>query len=174
MPSTKAWIGAAAVAALFVGAGARAAPQIPPPAKEFAMMAAQADEYDIQAGRTAAVQAVDARVRAFARQMVEDHSRTQAVLRQAATASGLEPPPPGMGGDQSRLLYALQALTGPDFDRTYMRQQVLAHDQALAVAQSYAAQGRDANLRAAAQTDAPLVQHHLDMAMQLRASLGGA
>ena len=146
----------------------------PPPASDFATMAAQSDQYEIQAGRTATVQATDPRVRAFAQQMVTDHTRTSQALQQAASASGLPPPPPAVGADQSRMLNALQGLTGREFDRAYMKQQVLAHEQALAVQQTYAAGGKDPNLRSAAQTAVPQIQHHLEMARQLSSAVGGA
>jgi len=67
----------------------------------------------------------------------------------------------------------LQSLRGPDFDKTYAKQQVLAHRQALAVEQSFASAGADANLRRVARSDAPMIEHHLEMAQQMRAALGG-
>ncbi len=137
------------------------------------MASAQSDAYEIQAGRTAAAQTTDPRVRSFAEEMILDHTRTSEALGRAAAASGLEPPPPMLGGDQARMLSALQSQTGPDFDRSYARQQVIAHQGALAVEQSYAADGKDPNLRRAAAEATPLIRHHLEMAQQLKASLGG-
>jgi putative membrane protein len=79
-----------------------------------------------------------------------------------------------MSSDQASLLSALQSLTGAEFDRTYARQQLLAHRQAIAVEQSYASAGSDANLRDAAQSALPMIQHHLEMAEQMREALGGS
>jgi putative membrane protein len=163
------------VAVLAVSAAAAAQAQqtpIPPSAKDFAMMAAQSDQYEIQAGRTAQVQATRPDVRDFARRMIDEHSRTSQTIKQAATASGLPPPPEAMSGDQARWLASLQGLTGPEFDRVYMRQQVLAHDEALAVQQSYAQAGQDPNLRRAAQSAVPLIQTHLQMAQKLAQAAG--
>ncbi len=160
-------------AACMAGAGWAQTP-IPPPANDFAMMSAQSDAYEIQAGRDAAVQGVDPRIRSFGEQMVADHTRSSEALRQAAVASGLPPPPDAMGPDQARMLSALQSLRGPDFDRAYAKQQALAHHQALAVQQSYAAAGGDPNLRRAAQQAVPMIQQHLQMAEQLRSALGGS
>ena len=166
------WMRAAALAAASAATTAWAQTPIPPAASDFALMAAQSDEYEIQAGRTAAVQATDPRVRSFAEEMINEHTRTSQTMREAMASSGLQPPPPALSSDQARLLSALQSLRGAEFDRTYARQQVLAHDVALAVAQSYAGAGSDPNLRRAAQTAVPLIQHHLDMAQKLRAALG--
>jgi putative membrane protein len=135
-------------------------------------MSAQSDEYEIQAGRTAVAQATDPRVRSFAGEMINDHTHIDQTLRQAVASSGLPPPASVLSGDQARLLSTLQSLRGAEFDRTYVRQQVLAHEGALAVEESYAGAGSDSNLRRAAQTAVPLVQHHLDMAQKLRDALG--
>jgi hypothetical protein len=63
MIAARLYIAAAAIA---LAAGAQAQTPIPPPAKDFAMVAAQSDQCEIDAGRTAAVQALDPRVRACA------------------------------------------------------------------------------------------------------------
>jgi hypothetical protein len=80
--------------------------------------------------------------------MIEEHCRATDAMRHAATISGVPAPVPSIS-DQSRLLAALQSLRGTEFDRTYIRQQVLAHRQALAVDESYAGRGTNPNLREA-------------------------
>jgi putative membrane protein len=72
------------------------------------------------------------------------------------------------------MLSALQSLRGSDFDHAYANQQILAHDQALAVEQSYATAGTNPNLVAVAKSGVPLIQHHLEMAQQIRSALGGS
>ncbi len=79
-----------------------------------------------------------------------------------------------MDSDQAVLLAALQSLRGPDFDRTYAKQQVLAHRQALAVEQSFASEGTDPNLRRVARSSVPMIQRHLELAHQMRAAVGGS
>lgn len=137
------------------------------PTADFVTAAAQSDEYEIEAARVALTQSQDPQVRAFAQAMIDDHARTAQALRQATAASNLAPPPPGLSGDQQRMLGELQSLTPPEFDKAYWRQQALAHRQALVVEQGYAAAGPDANVRAAAQSALPVIQHHLDMAMRM-------
>jgi predicted outer membrane protein len=65
---------------------------------------------------------------------------------------------------------ALQSLTGKDFDRTYARQQALAHHSALAVEQMYATSGDDPNVQRAAASAVSLIQSHLAMADPMAAS----
>jgi putative membrane protein len=173
-PAPAAVWAAALMVSAFATLSASAQTPIPPSAPDFAMAATQSDEYEIQAARDALAQSQNPQIRAFAQEMIQDHSRTRDSLRQAATSSGMPPPPPGMSSDQAVMLSALQSLRGAAFDQAYARQQVLAHSQALAVEQSYAASGMDANLRRVAQTGVPVIQHHLATAQQVRAALGGS
>jgi len=168
----KGLVAALAVAAIAGASTAIAQTPIPPSAKDFAMTAAQSDQYEISAAQDALAQSQNPQVRAFAREMIQDHTRLSEGLRQAATASGRKPPPPAMSSDQAAMLSALQSLRGADFDKAYARQQILAHQAALDVEHSFADGGTDPNLRRAAQSSLPTIQHHLDMAQQLKAALG--
>ncbi len=147
---------------------------IPPSAADFAMSAAQSDQYEIVAAQDALTQSQNPRIKAFAQEMVEAHTRTTEALKQAAVASGMTAPPSAMSSDQAAMVSAIQSLRGADFDKAYARQQVLAHNQALAVEQSYASAGKDANLRRAAQAAVPVIQHHLQMAQEISAALGAS
>ena len=100
--------------------------------------------------------------------MIQDHTSTTQALRQATLESGMPPPPMGLSDDGAKFLAQLQSLSGPEFDKSYGRQQVLAHQEALVVEQDYAAGGADPNIRRAAQSATPLIQHHLEMARQLQ------
>jgi putative membrane protein len=71
-------------------------------------------------------------------------------------------------------LGSLQSVRGPDFDKTYARQQELAHAQAFAVEESFATAGSDPNIRKVAQSVLPSIRVHLKMAQQLRADVGGS
>jgi putative membrane protein len=173
MATTQFCIAMALVAALG-GPTAAAQTAIPPTTADFVVGATQSNVYEILAGRDAIAQSQNPRIRTFAQQMIDDHTRTSESVRRAATASGLPSPPPAMGADQAVMLASLQSLRGAEFDQTYARQQVLAHRQALAVAESYAKSGADANMRKVAQSAVPLIQHHLEMAEQIRSALGAS
>lgn len=173
MFKTELIIGAAILAAALGGAVSAAQPA-PPPTPEFVAAVAQSDHYEILAGRIAAVESQDQDVRSFALEMIQDHTRTSEALEQATMASHLAEPPIGISSDQRLMLGALQSLTGPDFDKAYVQQQVMAHQQALIVEQSYAEAGADGNLRRAAQSTVPLVQHHLEMAQRMHSAVGGS
>ena len=165
-------LAAAAAVAAALGAAAWAAPPPPTPTRDFVQAAAQFDQFEILEGRVATVEGRDPRVRAFAQQMIEAHMGTTEALGRAAASAGLPPPPPSLSGDQAMLLGALQAQRGPEFDKTYVRHQVLGHQQALVVEQGYADGGADTSVRAAARAAVPLIRGHLDMARQLCAAMG--
>lgn len=167
-------LAALALAMVLGGHGARAQTPIPPSPKDYAMAAAQGDQYQVLAARVALVEAKDPRVRAFAETMLRDHTRAADALRQAVMAAGLPPPEPGLSSDQAALLAGLQGLRGADFDKAYARQQVVAHAQAVAVEESFAEAGADPSLRKAAQADLPAVRDHLAAARQLRGEVGGS
>lgn len=173
MTKTRLW-GAVALAMAAGGAGASAQTPIPPSPKDFVMAALQSDQYETLAANLATVQGQDRRVRAFAQQMIQDHARLSEGMRKAATASGLPAPEPSMSSDQASLLAGLQAVRGADFDRTYARQQELAHAQAVAVEESFAAAGADPNVKQAAQSALPTIRDHLKMSHQLSVDVGGS
>jgi putative membrane protein len=165
--------GAVALALMISDHGALAQTPIPPSPKDFLLAASQSDQYEILAANVAAVQGQDPRVRTFAQTMIQDHTRLGQELRRAAVASGLLSPAPGLSSDQAGLLSALQSVRGADFDKTYARQQELAHTQAIAVEESFAAAGSDLDLQKAAQAALPSIRDHLKMAQQLRLEVGG-
>jgi putative membrane protein len=162
------------IAATAGGQAGWAQTPIPPSPKEFAMDASQSDHFEIEAARVAEVEGRDPRVRAFAKQMIGDHARLSEELDRAVAPSGMPPPQPGMSSDEAALLSSLQSVRGADFDRTYARQQILAHAQAVAVEESFAKAGADPNLRKAAQSALPVIQDHLRMAQRLRDQVGGS
>ena len=166
----------AAAVALGLLSGSMAMAQTPMVAstKEFVQAAAQSDAFEIVEARTALAQSHDPHVRAFAEQMIPAHAETTQALQQAAVKAGVAPPTQGLGGDQQKLLSALQSQRGPDFDRTYARQQVLSHQEALIVEQAYAEHGDNADVRQAARSAVPVIERHLKMAKQLRERLGSA
>jgi putative membrane protein len=166
------FLGAAALVILGIH-GTQAQTAIPPSPKNFVAAALQSDRYEIMAASIAEVQTRDPHVLTFAREMIQEHARLAEELRQTAIASDLLPLEPGISSDQARLLSSLQSVRGQDFDKAYARQQELAHAEAVAVDESFAAAGADQNLRKAAQSALPTIRDHLKKAEQLSLEVGG-
>lgn len=142
--------------------------------RDFVQAAAQSDEFEIMEATTALAESQDPQVRAFAQEMIQAHQQTTATLKRAVTTVGLEQPKPGLGGDQSMFLAALQSQRGRDFDKTYVKQQVLAHYAALATEQGYASSGNNPTIRQTAASTIPIITSHLQMAERMLEKSGGS
>ncbi len=151
----------------------RAQTLLAPPMRDFVAAAAQSDQFEIVEGQTVLAQSHDPRVRVFAEEMIKEHTRTSKALQAAAVKAGMGSLPGGLNGDQQKMLTALQSQRGPAFDRTYLKQQAIAHDEALVLEQAYAARGDNADVRQAAASTVPVIRHHLEEARQLRNEVAG-
>lgn len=133
---------------------------------------AQGNEYEIQAAKIAETKAKSPDVKAFAKMMVTDHTKLGTEAKPVIAASG-KTPPTGLDKRRSGFLDNLNSAPADQFDKTYIDQQVAAHQETLTMLQGYAKDGSDAGLKGLAQKAAPVVQHHLDRAQALQAKLGG-
>jgi putative membrane protein len=133
----------------------------------YVEMAAASDLFEIQSSQLAQAQAQRPEVREFAQMLVQHHQQTTAQLTAAATAAGT-PPTPDLMPMQQQMMDELRGASGANFDEVYLRQQVPAHEMALALHGNYARNGDTPALRAVASAAVPIVQQHLDRARQLR------
>jgi putative membrane protein len=81
-------------------------------------------------------------------------------------ASGVMPTPDLMPM-QAQMMTELRAASGTNFDRVFVRQQIQAHEMALALHTNYAARGDTPALRTVAAAAAPVVRQHLDQAKRM-------
>ena len=174
------------IALLLAAAAAPAFAQDPPPppgvvpppssmpstaAPAFMAMAGESDVFEIATSQIALTKSQNADVRAFASMLIEHHTTTTNVLLAQAKAAGLPPPSAALSPRKIALIDQLYAAAPADFDRTYLAQQVPAHEEALAVHRTYAGGGDVPQLRTAATGAIPFVERHLAAA---RAMAGGA
>jgi putative membrane protein len=129
-------------------------------------MAASSDMYEIQSSQMASSRAENGAMRSFAQMMITDHTSTTQQLMAAAQAAQLPPMTPRLLPMHADMLARLQARSGADFDREYATQQLMAHEQALALHSNYAARGDTPALRAVASGAVPVVSRHRDMVRQ--------
>jgi putative membrane protein len=151
------------------GADANAAATAPVAAGDFANMAAASDHYEIEVGKLAASKASSADVKAFGQMLVDAHTKSTADLMAAASQSTPPVTPnDALDAEKQGMLDMLQSAGGTDFDGQFLDQQIMAHEKALALLQSYAAGGDNEALKGFAAKTAPAVQEHLDKARALR------
>jgi putative membrane protein len=169
--ATDAASAAAAGAAAQPGATAPAA-SAAPAAADFVAMAAASDMYEIQAAKIAEKRSKNADIKAFAKMMVRDHTKSTALIKKAVTDSGKPiTPPADLPADKKALIVALNGASAADFDKTYVDQQVMAHKDALALMTSYSMSGDTPQLKDAAGMIVPKVQMHLDKINSIQMAL---
>lgn len=135
----------------------------------YVRMAAAGDTFEIQSSQMILQSAPSDAVRRFAQMMVDHHMQTTAQLAAAAQAAGMSPPSPQLDARKAEMIARLQAVTGAARERLYVEQQVMAHEEALALHSGYAQSGDNAQLRQVAQAATPIVQGHLAEAQRLAA-----
>lgn len=139
----------------------------PTNAAAYVPTAAASDLFEIQSSQVALQRSQNADVRRFAQMMIDHHTRTTQQLTAAARAAGMTPPTPQLTPMQRDMIAQLQTQSGAAFDRTYLTQQVQAHEMALALHGTYAARGDRPALRTAAAAAAPIVRQHLEEARRM-------
>lgn len=141
---------------------------IPANGQQYAAMAAASDLYEIESARLAQEKSQNAEIRELARMIVTDHEKSTADLRNAAQqAQPAITVTPRMDAEQQQMMQALQNAGVEDFDSTYLQQQVMAHEKALAMVQGYGQSGDVPALQQHAQAVAGPIQRHLERARAL-------
>ncbi len=139
---------------------------------EFALSAATSDMFEIAASKLAVAQTKNPKVKAFAEQMIKDHTASTAKLKGLLPTAAPDVKTP-MEMDQRRkgLFDNLKAATKGDFDKVYLAQQLDAHKEAVDLFKGYSEHGDNAAIKDFAASTLPAVQHHRDMAKDLKDSL---
>lgn len=139
----------------------------PESAMPYVMMAGASDLYEIQSSQMAVQRATRPEVRQYAQMLIQHHQMTTRQVMAAARAAGMNPRPPMLMPMQRQMLNQLRGASGSNFDRTYVLQQVPAHEMALALHSNYARSGDRPQLRAVASQAVPVVTQHLQQARQM-------
>jgi putative membrane protein len=153
---TKALL-AATTATLLAGAAVAA-----PPTPVYLKKAGASDLYEKTSSQLV-LGSSDHSVRAFAKEMIADHTQSTAKVKAAAMRAGLHPKPPMLEPKQRAMVADLRRAHGHQRDVLYAHQQEQAHQEALALHQEYASSGDVAPLRRTAGDIVPVVQHHIQM-----------
>jgi putative membrane protein len=130
---------------------------------KFVREAAEGGMMEVELGKLAAEKANNDQVKAFGRQMQEDHGKANEELKTIAANKGVAFPK-SLQGKQKRTVDRLSKLTGTEFDRQYMRAMVDDHKEDLEKFQREANKGQDADVKQFASTHVPVLKKHLEMA----------
>ena len=155
------------------------APGVPAPGQTnvqdrlFTLLTAQGGMAEVDLGKLAQQKSRNELVTAFAKQMVDDHGRSNEQLAQLAKQAGV-PLPGELAPDQQEAKQKLSALDQGQFDAEYMRIQVIDHQKTVQLLLWVIASGEDADLQHFASDTLPTVLHHLQLAQGIVGRLTGA
>jgi putative membrane protein len=133
----------------------------------YLQKAASGDLFEIQSSQVALSVSRNQAVRDFAQMLVDDHTRMSAEMQTAAASAGTAPPAPALLPPHAQKLRLLRATPPARFDAAYRREQIAAHQEALALHRGYATAGAAAALKAVAAKAVPIIEHHLQTAQSL-------
>jgi putative membrane protein len=138
---------------------------ITPSTADFVKEAAIGDMFEIESSKVATEKARGP-AKDFAAQMIEDHTRTSRELKSEAEKAEVSVPNALDSSTQAKL-DKLRDLSGQEFSKQYVEDQISAHKDAVSLFQRYGKGGDDNTLKAWASMTLPTLQHHLDMAQNL-------
>jgi putative membrane protein len=150
-------------------ATAQAADAIVPGADAaFMKQAAENGHAEVESSKLALGKTTDAGVKAFAQQMVDDHTKAGNELNALAQSKGVTiPAEPSMA--QRAKIKLMQAQDGASFDRRYASTfGVSAHEDTVKLFRKEAQGGKDAEVKAWAAKTLPTLEHHLSMSKDLK------
>jgi putative membrane protein len=161
----------AAVLGIVVLAGAPALAAVSGQDTTWMQAAHQGNLAEIAAGRAAQQSATGAQVKQLGAMFVQDHTRLDAQLTQAAQRLGVQLPPAPTPQQQQQLA-AVQQKTGQAFDAAWISTQIAAHVTTIAATQRELQGGSDATVLGLARAATPVVQQHLTELQDLARQMG--
>ena len=139
-------------------------------ASGFAESASISDRYEIDAANIALTRARNGEVRNVAQKMIDDHTEATTKLKAAVERS--EHAKPGdiaheLDARRSTMIEHLREAPDDKFDKTYIDQQTMAHEEAVKLMHHYRDNGDCPVLRGFASEISPVIEGHLDRMKQL-------
>ncbi|WP_102125898.1 DUF4142 domain-containing protein [Deinococcus planocerae] len=122
--------------------------------------------FEIQSSQVALQKSNTAAVRAYAQQMINEHTTAQNQVAALAAARRV-PLPTALPPELQLKVTTLSGLNGADLDAAYIREQILSHQFTVSIFQNQQTAGRDAEVVAFANQNLPLIQRHLQEAQAL-------
>jgi putative membrane protein len=126
---------------------------------------------EVALGRLALRKSQNDAVRKFAQLMVDDHSKANADLKKAAQSDNV-PVPSGPSQQQVATMQALARLSGSDFDKAYIAEQVRDHAQDATDFQTESQAGKDPQIKAFAAQYVGVIGKHLQLAQAIAGPQG--
>lgn len=137
----------------------------------FIKLAAEANLGEIQAAKIVLQKSTDPAVKDFANRMVTDHTQASHTLATLAEMNHVDLP--GQAADAERQAAGkLRQLSGPDLDRTYLRDELEGHKAVISAFEKEIEQGRQPDFKHYAEQTLPTLQDHIRIAENVAGRLG--
>lgn len=133
---------------------------VPAADKTFVMKAAQGGMAEVNLGKLAAEKASRPDVKEFGNMMVEDHTKANDQLKSVANQKSL-PIPTDVGAKHQALYDRLSKLSGPAFDKAYVKAMVKDHHEDVGDFRKEANSGKDPDIKNFASQTLPVLEKHL-------------
>ena len=144
-----------------------------PALKSFAMKAADGGMAEVELGRLAAQKASNDRVKQFGQKMVDDHSKANNDLKQAASQEGIELPA-DTSAKHKATMQKLSGLSGAAFDKAYMDAMVKDHVEDVKEFEKASKAAGDSPVKKFAASTLPTLKDHLQMAREIDNEVKGS
>lgn len=147
--------------------GVNSALGVTPSTDDFVKEVATSDMFEIESNKLGEEKG-NAQEKAFAKQMVTDHTKTSTELKSMVTGGKVKATlPTTLDNSHQSKLDKLKGASGKDFSSDFDSYQVSAHKDAVSLFERYAKGGDNPELKDWAGKTLPTLQHHLQMAQDL-------
>lgn len=133
--------------------------------QQFIKMAYQENLAEVKECQAAQQKAQNQQTKDFAQSLVQDHQQALDQLKKLADQKNVQVSDQ-LDARHQRMIDELSSLSGADFDKRFMNQQIRAHRRALSLYQQAAQSNTDSDVKQWAQQNVAGLQHHLQMAQQ--------
>ena len=141
------------------------------PDASFYKNAAEGGIAEVEAGKLAQQKSSNPDVKNFGAMMVKDHTAANEKLKALADSKSINLPSSSSVGQMADKT-KLEVLTGDTFDKSYIKGQISAHQDTIALFKKEIASGQDADAKAFAKKTLPTVRAHLKAINAIAAGAG--
>jgi putative membrane protein len=146
---------------------------------QIAGITGAAHKGEIEQAKLAKKQSKNAKVKAFANQMIKQHTSAEKMEAAVAAKAGITPADSDTSTSLTQgsadTVTKLQGLKGTEFDKAYVQAQVEAHTKVLdTIDNVLIPAAQNADLKAQLQKERPIVAAHLEHAKKLADSMGAS
>jgi len=138
--------------------------------QDFANKAGPAGLFEIQSSQLALKTSQNADIKAFAQEMIDDHTKAADDLKAAAAKDGVTVPAT-LDAEGTANLQKLQSAKAGDFDGLYVQMQTDAHIAAVGLYAGYAQNGPAGGIKDHATKTLPTLKMHYDMVLKLKTAV---